>query len=835
MRRMNKQLKKYKSEADRVENIVSFLKPFNQGSLQMNFQNLRGRSDRESILMGVALIASMSNIMLGMKPYPVQIMGALALIDGHIAEMQTGEGKTLTAAIAVAWHALSHGSHVMTVNDYLAKRDYLQLEPLYRGLGLSCYYLEEGFSRDEREIAYRSDIVYGTSSQFVFDYLRDQMALDPAMQVQSNAHYLVIDEADSILIDEARTPMILSGEGIGDQSIWKLSIDIVSKMTWQKEDLNNLTQLQKLTMSQPEPYSEIIVNTHNKSLSFSEKGMDKLEELAVEFGLVPNKKSLWLPEYSHLLRAFTASAKALHLFHRDHDYIVRDDKAIIIDPDSGRLSKGKRWSDGLHQAVEAKESITVRSESVELGRIALVNYIDLYERTAGMTGTALPVADELHSIYGKSVVCIPTHKPSKRIRHPDVLMPDKRSKYERIAHDVKLLQHKGQPVLVGTASVEESETLSRIFIDHGIRHNVLNAKQDENEAMTIAQAGVSGTVTIATSMAGRGTDILLGGNPEMASSQMSEHDIELDRQRVIEAGGLFVIGTQRLDSRRLDLQLEGRSGRQGDVGESRFYVSLEDPLLEEFGADTMRKMFNSLGVRHDQGIESPMIDKAIARMQAKKQDLHAQTRKNGLRQDMVIDPPRRIIYKIRNDLLNTEKDMQIQILKEKASDAIKQLISVYLLDYNGFPDQWDISGLRSKILQWGLSREWFDRMISSHSVDGVLTHTFSEALENWVHFDIAARATQVLRQDEVGIRSSLLMSIDRAWQGFLEAAGAIRDGIHLRAYANLKPDLVLKQEVSNLFFHTLSDLPVIMLDFAYATICQVEKEIDQDEGQQQSA
>lgn len=828
---MNKLLNIYRTKSEHVSKMASFLSELGEGSLYMNFQNLRGRTDAESTLMGVAIITRLSEIRLGMKPYPVQIMGALALIDGHVIEMQTGEGKTLTASIAIAWHALHHCSHVMTVNDYLAKRDYLQLEPLYQSLGLSCSYIEDGFDRDEREIAYRSDVVYAASSQFVFDYLRDQMVLDAADRVQNRAGYLVIDEADSILIDEARTPMILSGEGIGDSSIWTISRDIVSNLTYQQEAESNLTQFQKLSTAEPAPHADITINIHTKSLAFTERGMDRLEELSIEQGLIPEKDSLWRPENAFLVRSFTASAKARLLYLRDHDYIVKDDKALIIDTDSGRLARGKRWSDGLHQAVEAKEGITIRAETIELGRISLPNYIDIYQCTSGMTGTALPVAGELQEIYGKLVVSIPTHKPCRRIRHTDVLMPSREEKYDRIAHDVRVLQEKGQPVLIGTESVEESEYLSSIFTRHNISHKVLNAKQDENEAMTIAQAGVSRSVTIATSMAGRGTDIMLGGNPDIAPEEVTQEDIEKDRQRVLEAGGLFVIGTQRLESRRLDLQLEGRSGRQGDVGESRFYLSLEDALIEEFGASTMRRLFTTLGVEENQGIESPMIDRAVARMQAKKQNLHAQMRKLGIRQDMVIDPPRRIIYDLRESLLHIDKERQVEILKEKATEAVNQLVSVYLNNYTGFQDQWDIKGITAKCVQWGMSSQWLEKLIEDNSIDGTLMSTFSEALVNWIHFDIAARATQVLRQDQLGIRSAMLMAVDRSWQGFLDASGSIRDGIHLRAYANLKPDLVLKKEVFNLFLYTLADLPVIMLDFVYAAIRQVEMELDLDESE----
>lgn len=831
MNRMKKQLKRYQRQADEISRMISFLTELSEGALYMNFQNLRGRTDLESTSMGVAIIARLAEVTLGMKPYPVQIIGALALIDGNIAEMQTGEGKTLTASMAIAWHALHHSSHVMTVNDYLAKRDYLQLEPLYRALGLSCSYLEDGFDRDEREIAYRSDVIYAASSQFVFDYLRDQMVLDAADRVQKKVGYLIIDEADSILIDEARTPMILSGEGIGDQSVWSISRDIVSQLSYQEDVPSNLTQLQKLSMVEPPPHADITINVHAQSLAFTEQGMDHLEALSIEHGLIEEKDSLWRPENAFLVRSFTASAKARLLFLRDHHYIVKDDKAIIIDTDSGRLSKGKRWNDGLHQAIEAKEGLTVRAETVEIGRISLANYIDLYPHTAGMTGTATPVADELKAIYAKSVICIPTHKPCIRIRHTDVLMSSKAAKYDRIAHDVRVLQEKGQPVLIGTESVEESEHLSTIFTKHNIRHKVLNAKQDENEALTIAQAGVSGSVTIATSMAGRGTDIMLGGNPELAAEGVTPQDIERDRDRVLEAGGLFVIGTQRLDSRRLDLQLEGRSGRQGDVGASRFYLSLEDALMEEFGAKTMRRLFNTLGVEEDQGIENVMVDKSVVRMQAKKQALHAQMRKAGIRQDMVIDPPRKIIYALREDILNTEKEKQIEILKDKATEAVSKLVSVYLLNYTGFPDEWDIQGLKLKIVQWGLSSTWLDKIIENNSLDGALTHSFSDDLIKWIHFDIAARANQVLRQDQQGVRSAMLMAIDRTWQGFLDASGSIRDGIHLRAYANLKPDLVLKKEVFNLFLHTLSDLPVVMMDFAYAAIRQVEMELDMDQDQ----
>lgn len=824
----NKKLKKlYTNQYQQIVSMISMISSLGESTLYMNFQNFRGRKDTESKLMAMAIIAYLAEKTLGMKPYPVQVMGALALTDGHIAEMQTGEGKTLTSAMAIAWQALHHGAHVMTANDYLAKRDCIQLEPLYQALGLSSSWLENGFVRDEREFIYRSDIVYGSSSQFIFDYLRDQMVFDLSERVQKEVGYLIIDEVDSILIDEARTPMIISGQGIGDLNIWEISKNIVDQLSFEKEVECNLTQLQKLSISSAPTSKDILVNIHRKTLSFTEKGMDRLEELSIEQGLVSNKADLWLPEYAHLVRAFTASSKARFCFLCGHDYVIRGDEAVIVDPDSGRLSKGKRWNDGIHQAIEAKEGLSIKAETVELGRMSIASYVALYPLTAGMTGTAEPVAEELRSLYGKKVVVIPTNKPSRRIRHDDLLLRSQSSKYERIAHDVRLMNARGQPVLIGTGSVEESEMLSSLFNQWGISHKVLNAKQDEDEALIIAQAGRSGAVTIATSMAGRGTDIMLGGNPDMTPEGVNPDDIQHDKEKVIQAGGLFVIGTQRLESRRLDLQLEGRSGRQGDPGASRFYLSLDDPLMQEFGAQTMKRLFDTLGVDNDDSIEHPMINRSIRGMQMRKQEQHAESRKKGMKQDSVIDQPRKLIYKIRNDILSTDIEDQVATVKEYASSALRQLLSVYLYDFNNFSEERDIESLKNKFSQWGLSTLWLGKCIGENTHNGVIGKKIEDDLRQWLDFDIGARSNQLLTVDEKGIRTALLMGIDHVWQGFLESCSSIRDGVHLRAYANEKPDLVFKKEVFNLFMTLYKDLPVVMMDFYFAALRQTEIEMDE--------
>lgn len=834
-RGISKKLRKYKQEAIIIDHMAEQMRGADDGIIIRNFNSLYGRTDRESLHLGFAAIVEMSERSIGLRPYPVQIMGALAMNDGMIAEMATGEGKTLTAALPLAWNGMQKGAHAMTVNDYLAKRDADLLDPLYSALGLTVNYIQNEMSHEVRQLSYQSNIVYGTPSQFVFDYLRDHVTFSVDGLLQQGRHFVMVDEADSIFIDEARTPLVLSGEGELNKELWSTLYGITKDLTFQNIGQDPRTQLEKIIISAEDVTAHVGVNRAEHVAALSENGTDLVEDRLMEEGIIGHPKELWQTGKAHIWRMVSACVKARHLFELDRDYLVRDDKIVIIDQETGRLAPGRRWGEGIHQAIEAKENVTVKPESKDLGRIALSNYLSLYNRISGMTGTAMTEAEEIQDLYGVSVIPIPTHKPCIRKSMPDVVFMKQTPKLMQIVNDVKDISSTGQPILIGTSSVSESEKLSGIFSENGIKHRVLNARQDAEEALIIAQAGRLGAITIATSMAGRGTDILLGGNREIILNYDEETLKELgisvpdddEKEKVIRAGGLFVIGCERLDSPRLDLQLAGRSGRQGDPGVSRFYVSLDDPLMKDFGGEVMSAMFIRMGIGENDGLEHSTIDKAIKNAQRKKQSLYIESRKQGLKQDSIIDQPRTAFFSIRNSTLYTEIENIQDLLNEKIKESLAHLIGIHLSNCVGFEEQWDVLGLKEKISDWGLSPEWFQRIYDEFAEKGYSINHLKSELYNWISFDIDARSRQLGADSTQIIQQCMLMGIDRQWQIFLDESEQIRSGIHLRAYAQEKPDIVFRREIFKLFSALFNDLPVVMMDYAYGMITEKEKEIDE--------
>lgn len=830
-------IKKYREEAQGILLNSEALSELPQGTLANSFQNLRGRTDRESMHIGFAIIVETAQRTLGMRPFEVQIMGALAMCDGHLAEMATGEGKTLTAALPLAWHGLQGRAHAMTVNDYLAKRDAQLLDPLFEGLGLSVGYLQDNYGRELRQIAYQSAVVYGTPAQFVFDYLRDHIVHQHGNLMQQGRKFLLVDEADSIFIDEARTPLVLSGEGRVDASLWSIFYAFVSTLSHESLKEDKRTQFEKVLIDQEGYEAHIVVDMAKQDAYFSERGIQAVEDYLIENRLINEPAELWQNTKSYLWRTLNACAKARLLYVKDRDYIIHDDSAIIVDQETGRLSHGKRWNDGLHQAVEAKEGLTIKAESEELGRIALSNYVSLYERVSGMTGTAMTEAQEIRELYGLRVVPIPTRLPRIRVDHPDLVFMSKEGKWAQILADVKAIQEKGQPVLIGTGSISDSELLSKKFTEAGVSHQVLNAKQDSGEASIVAQAGRIGSITIATSMAGRGTDILLGGNPEsLITDEMTEGQAQAIREQcktegdtVRQLGGLFVIGSERGDSRRLDLQLAGRSGRQGDPGETRFYISLEDALMANFGGDTLKRLFVSLGVGEMDGVEHGMIDSAISKAQEKKQSMFSSSRKQGLKQDSVIDKPRQVFFSQRSDILALSGESIQAGLMEAVASAIERLIEVFYEGGAGFPENWNHQGMKEKLQQWGLSLEWYQQLYERFEESGFKLEPFKQELVKWISFDLKGRSQQLQDKREAMLHSSMLLAIDNQWKVMLEEADHIRNGIHLRSYANEKPDLAFQKEVFKLFKALYFDISVVTLDNAYACITHRERQLDQEE------
>lgn len=589
-----KEVRRYEALACQVEQYSEMLAPLASATLEHNFQNLRGREDDQAVLLGFAIIAEMASRVLQMRPYRVQLMGALAMNDGKIVQMSTGEGKTLTAALPLAWNGLNGRSHAMTVNDYLAKRDAMLLAPLYEALGLSCDFIQSDYGREGRQIAYRNAVIYGTSSELVFDYLRDHIVFSTGELMQGERRFVVIDEADSILIDEARTPLVLSMPGGADKSLWPALLEFCRSLK-----VNDRKAPDESTQGHG---FDVLVDEPLKQATLTDHGMQLFEALCLEKGWVTSAKQLWSLTHAHLWQSLNATLKAHLLYRLDRDYLIKDGRVIIIETETGRLSAGKRWKEGLHQAIEAKEGVEVLDETVDIARIALANFLRLYERVSGMTGTAMSVSDELSSLYQLSVVPIPSNKPCIRIDRGNRVYATTDLKWDAVVQDIKRNHEIGRPILIGTTSVTSSEMLSDRLLAEGIVHNVLNAKQNEDEALIIAQAGAPFAVTIATNMAGRGTDILLGGNPESIEGCLEKTAASANRTKVLSAGGLYVIGTERLESERQDLQLIGRAGRQGDPGESCFYVSLEDSLLQMCGGATIKRALRALKINIDAGL-----------------------------------------------------------------------------------------------------------------------------------------------------------------------------------------------------------------------------------------
>ena len=706
-----------------------------------------------------ALVREASKRTIGLRHFDVQMIGGIVLHEGKIAEMKTGEGKTLVATLPVYLNALTgKGVHVVTVNDYLAKRDAEWMGPVYRALGLTVGYLQNLMPEPERKRAYQCDVVYGTNSEFGFDYLRDNMALDVSEQVQRGHHYAIVDEVDSILIDEARTPLIISGPSERSASLYRTFARIVPKL------------------KEGEDYE---IDYKTRTVTITDSGITKVER---ELGV----SNLYTPDNLHLLNHLQQALKAHTLFKRDVDYMVKDGEVIIVDEFTGRLQYGRRYSEGLHQAIEAKEGVEIKEENQTLATITLQNYFRMYEKLAGMTGTAATEAEEFRKIYGLEVVVIPTNRPMIRIDHEDLIYKTEDAKFRAVVEEIKERHERGQPVLVGTISIEKNEKLSSLLKKHGIPHQVLNAKNHEYEAQIIAQAGRLGAVTVATNMAGRGVDIILGGNPP---------DPE-EAARVRELGGLCVIGTERHEARRIDNQLRGRSGRQGDPGESRFYVSLEDDLMRSFGYEKVAALMERLGLPDDMPIEHPLISRTIETAQRQIESHNFNIRKHLLEYDDVLNKQREYIYGLRQRIL--EK----QDIEETVAQYLDELIDSWIATFipkNSEPDYWDVSGLAHEfegVVGRALDVERIGAMSNEYELKDYLVEEAQKAL--------AARREAL--GDELFAeleRILLLQNIDYWWREQLYDMDYLREGINLRAYGQKDPLVEYKIEAFQLFNNTL--------------------------------
>ncbi len=755
-----------------------------------------------------ALCREMSSRVMGMRHYDVQVMGGIILNDGNIAEMRTGEGKTLVASLPAYLNSLAGKQvHVVTVNDYLAKRDALLMMPLYEALGLRVGYLQSKTKGDERREIYNNcDIIYGTNSEFAFDFLRDNIAPSKESLLQKGLYYVIIDEVDSILIDEARTPLIISGEGDINQDGIDMLKNLVERtkyitvVDFEKDDAQKYSQY------------DVILSLKNKSVHITEKGFKEIEDELTSLGVIASSSSLYSNQNLPVVDLFTTMIRANYLFEKNKDYVVVDGKIQIINQNTGRIENGRRWSDGLHQAVEAKEGVEILPDNRSLASISLQNFFRLYEKISGMTGTADTDAFELMEVYGLDVVVVPTHKPSLRKDMPDRIYAKKSSKIKGVIDEI-IKQHKnGRPVLVGTTSVEESEMISSLLkeagessgISGGIPHNVLNAKNHEYEASIVAMAGRPGAITIATNMAGRGTDIILGGNhKELAKSLVTEDEAAsaaikesclAAAKEVVELGGLCVIGTSRNNSRRIDNQLIGRAGRQGDPGSSVFFVSLEDDLMKIFGGERYISVFKTLGVGEDECITHPFVDKAIRDSQGRIEKHHYSTRKELLKYDDINNMQRKEIYSVRKEWLLCED------VKSKTEDfivgAVNSMVDSFVPAGASYEDV-DFKHIENCIAShWGIENDF-------SSLENMAVFS-AEEIRKYILDKVHAETNRIIEQ--VGIdnfnslsRQVMIEIIDRFWIEQISMLDNLRAGIHLRGYAQKNPIQEYSLDSLNMF------------------------------------
>ena len=752
-----------------------------------------------------AVVREASKRTLRMRHFDVQLIGGMVLHDGKIAEMKTGEGKTLVATLPAYLNALTgRGVHIVTVNDYLAKRDAEWMGKIYNFLGLTVGVNLPQMEPGDKRAAYAADITYGTNNEFGFDYLRDNMAMHVEERFQRGLPYAIVDEVDSILIDEARTPLIISGQAEDRTEIYHRMNEVPPLLDRQKEEKKP---------DQPDPPGDFWVDEKNHTITLSEAGHEKAEQILERIGMLPAGASLYEPAYINLFHHLNAALRAHNLFHRDQQYVVQEGEIIIVDEFTGRLMHGRRWSDGLHQAVEAKEKVEIQNENQTLASITFQNYFRMYGKLAGMTGTADTEAYEFQEIYGLEVVVIPTNEPMIRDDRLDQVYRTGKEKYHAVINDIKDCQARSQPVLVGTTSIENSELLSGMLQKEKLAHQVLNAKQHEREAQIVAQAGRPKMITIATNMAGRGTDIVLGGNVEKqcdfveadANLSSDEKRRQVDTLRgewqqlhdqVVKAGGLHIIGTERHESRRVDNQLRGRSGRQGDPGSSRFYMSLEDPLLRIFAGERINRIMVMLKMPEGEAIEHTMVTRSIESAQRKVEARNFDIRKQLLEYDDVANDQRKEIYALRNELLEAREDVS-QRLADLRSGVVSDLFRTYVPP-ESVEEQWDIAGLeRGLKAELNLElpvRGWLEAE-EDLSDDTVLERIAAKAHEAY-RAKIPPGLEDRVHQAE---RYVMLQILDAHWREHLAALDHLRQGIHLRGYAQKNPKQEYKREAFELF------------------------------------
>ncbi len=746
-----------------------------------------------------------------MRHFDEQLIGGITLHEGRIAEMRTGEGKTMMATLPAYLNALTGSVHVITVNDYLARRDAEWMGPIYAELGLSTGVVTSRQNSADKREAYRADITYGTNNEFGFDYLRDNMAFTLDDQFQRGLHFAIIDEVDSILVDEARTPLIISGQAEESTELYRKVDTLVPKLVRQPfvERMSPLDRFEPVA----EDKGDYMVDEKEKRVEMTERGHQRVEEELARLGLLAEGESLYSSSHLNLLHHVLAALKAHSIFQRDVDYMVSNGEIVIVDEHTGRAMPGRRWSEGLHQAVEAKEGVRIQHESQTLASTTFQNYFRLYKKLSGMTGTADTEAAEFRQIYGLDVVVIPTHRPMVRKDHNDLVYLTIQEKYDAIVEDVEACRANGQPILIGTASIESSEKLSTELNRRNLQHSVLNAKQHEREAEIIAQAGKPGTVTIATNMAGRGTDIVLGGNWEAeANARLLE---EADRaalqnqwqslhDQVVASGGLHIIGTERHESRRIDNQLRGRSGRQGDPGSTRFYLSMEDNLMRLFASDRMRGLMQSLGMEKGEAIEHRMVNNAIEKAQRKVEGRNFDIRKNLLEYDDVANDQRQVIYKQRRDLMEVD---DISMMIESMRDEVLRDTMAEYVPPQSLEEQWDTGGLEKALRTEFASEQPIARWLAEDDslaeetllakVLDQLAAEYKQKETSWAGLGVNIRVVE---------KQIMLQVLDQRWKEHLAAMDHLRASIGLRAYAQKQPKQEYKRESFELFQELLFNI-----------------------------
>lgn len=821
-----KDVKKLEKFAAQVNQYDQPFRALSDEALQAKTDEFKERLGKGETLNDImaeafAVVREASDRILGLRHFDVQIMGGRVLHEGRIAEMKTGEGKTLVATAPVYLNALEgKGVHVVTVNDYLARRDAEQLAPLYNFLGLSVGLIVHGLDYVQRKDAYACDITYGTNNEFGFDYLRDNMVMHERNMVQRPLNYAIVDEVDSILIDEARTPLIISGPAAKAKDLYTPMVGIVRQL----KNEEDYTFDEKL-----------------KTVALTEEGTKHVERLLGIDNLTDEANV----ELAHHVNQ---ALKAQVLMKRDRDYVVQDGEVIIVDEFTGRLMYGRRYSEGLHQAIEAKEGVNIEKESQTLATITFQNYFRMYKKLAGMTGTAKTEEDEFRAIYGMDVVIVPTNKPIAREDAPDIVYRTENGKFEAVADKVAELYEKGEPVLVGTVSIEKSEKLSDILNKRGIPHKVLNAKYHEQEALIVAQAGQEKSVTIATNMAGRGTDIILGGNPGLITNEILRKSHKADeevtdemqqeavakakeicdenKKKVVDVGGLYIIGTERHESRRIDNQLRGRSGRQGDPGHTQFYISLEDDLMRRFGAETLPAIMDKVGMNDDMPIENRMVSRTIENAQKRVESRNFETRKNILEYDDVMNKQREIIYSQRRQVLEGSN------MAESIAGMIDKLVDTVCDEAahgETFPEAWNLEQLALRLME------------IFNFPDGVDTSNYPnmDSMEVRDELKAKAHARYAEKEEEIGPeifhdfeRNILLRNVDTNWMDHLDAMDQMRQGIGLRAYGQHKPIDEYRNESYDMFNEMTYNIQYNTIRMLFAVTIKRQEEVQQEESQQ---